>query len=178
MLLPPTLLGINATLLKWLSIFAAVAGILLAAYNHGRHVVEGEKAKSELSIALAYAGEIVATQNTAEQLAADNEKLRATQTTTNQVITKEVIRYEFLTPPGDRCVLPGTWRLLHDAAATGAPAPAEAGPMATGAADPVADAAALRTVTDNYAACRDSIEKVKAWQRRYQALELDHEKTD
>jgi hypothetical protein len=53
--------------------------------------------------------------------------------------------------------------LLHDAAATGEPA--DAARVAAGDAEPVADAAALRVVADNYEQCREYIEQVRGWQR-------------
>ena len=55
------------------------------------------------------------------------------------------------------------WRLLHDAAATGEPA--EPARLAAGAAEPVADAAAIGTVAGNYEQCREYIEQLRGWQR-------------
>ena len=178
MLLPPSLLGINTAVLKWVAIAAAIAALALTIYSHGRHVAEGEVAEAQRDIAIAYAGEVVAAQAKADQLTADNNTLRAEKAPKDRLITKEVTRYEFIESPGHRCTLPGTWRLLHDAAATGTPPATEAGPLAAGGADPVTDATALRTAADNYTTCRDSIQKVKAWQRRYQTIEAAHEKTD
>lgn len=174
----PTLFGINTAVLKWTVIAALVAAAVLTTYRHGRHVAEGEVAAAQLNIAIAYAGEIVANGEKADQLAAENNTLRAAQAPRDRTIIKEVTRYEFIEPPGNRCTLPGTWRLLHDAAATGQPPAAEAGPLATRSADQVTDAAALRTIADNYAACRNDAAKLEAWQRRYKAIEAAHEKTD
>lgn len=85
------------------------------------------------------------------------------------VITKEVIRYVQVTPAANRVVLPGTWRLSHDASATGEPA--GAGPYVDGASDPVEDAAALETVSDNYKACRYDKRRLKDLQDRYRLIE-------
>lgn len=146
-------------------------GLFLTGYFHGRHVVEGEIAEAQRTIAVAYAGRVVAAQDEAAALATENATLRQQRETVDRIIVKEVVRYETLTQPALRCTLPGAWRMLHDAAATGEAPPAAAGSLAAQHADPVEDAAALATVADNYAACRDAIEQVAAWQRRYHALE-------
>lgn len=178
MLIPPTLFGINTAVLKWTVIAALVAAAVLATYRHGHHVCQGEVAAAQRDIAIAYAGEIVANGEKADALAAQNNALRAAQAPKDRTIIKEVTRYEFIEPPGNRCTLPGTWRLLHDAAATGQPPATETGPLAARATDPVTDAAALRTIADNYAACRNDAAKLEAWQRRYHAIEAAHEKAD
>lgn len=178
MLPSPTLFGINTAVLKWAVIAALIAAATLATYRHGRHVAEGEVAAAQLDIAIAYAGEIVANADKADALATENDALRAAQAPKDRTIIKEVTRYEFIEPPGNRCTLPGTWRLLHDAAATGQPPATETGPLATRTADPVEDIAALQTLADNYIACRNDAAKLEAWQRRYKALEAAHEKAD
>lgn len=152
---------------------AALAGVglFIAGYFHGRHVVEGEIAEAQRAIAIAYAGRVVEAQAEADTLATENARFRETKEAKDRIIVKEVVRYETATPPALRCTLPGAWRLLHDAAATGEAAPAAAGSLAAANADPVEDAAALTTVADNYAACRDAQEQVKAWQRRFRTLE-------
>lgn len=154
-----------------------LAGLLLivltafACYRHGRHVAEGEKAEAERDIAIAYAGEIVARQGIADWLTAENGTLRAAQAPKDRIITREITRYETVTLPAERCLLPGTWRVRHDAAATGDPAFAETGLLAAGEDAPVEDAAALETIGDNYQICREAIAKLAGWQRRYAALE-------
>lgn len=167
----PSIAGIQAALIKWLAIAAVGAGLFLAGYLHGQHVAEGDVARAQLEIAIAYAGEILARQGIADNLADENAKLRADQAPKDRIITKEITRYVEVTPPDQRCTLPGTWRLRHDAAATGQPADPQAGPLATGAADPVDDAAALETLGTNYQACRNDQAKLAGWQRRYRALE-------
>ena len=127
--------------------------------------------KRSLLLSLLLATGAVQAQDKAAALATENASLREKREVKDRIIVKEVIRYETLTPPALRCTLPGAWRLLHDAAATGEAPPAAAGSLAAAGADPVEDAAALATVTDNYAACRDAQEQVRGWQRRYHALE-------
>lgn len=137
---------------------AALTASHLTAYHMGRNAEDAAK----LDQALAYAAEIVERQGRVDALAADLEAERAKRTTKNRVITKEVIRYAQL-PADRRCTLDPAWRVLHDAAATGEPAdPAR---VAAGAAEPVADAAALETVAGNYEACREYIDQLRGWQR-------------
>ena len=171
MFLFPPGTGINLTVVKWAVIALASIGLLLAAYSHGRHVAEGEVAQAQRETALAYAAEIVNQQTLADQLARDNAALRSAQAPKDRIITKEIVKYEFITPPGQRCTLPGTFRLLHDAAATGQPPATEAGPLAPAAPEPVADATALETIGQNYATCRDTAARLDGWQRRYHQLE-------
>jgi len=105
-------------------------------------------------------------QESVDGLALIQAEQNATQAQADRIITKEVIRYVQVTPPADRCTLPGPWRLHHDAAATGTPAdPAR---LADGQADPVTDAAALATVADNYGDCRHYIRQVEGWQAWWQ----------
>lgn len=163
--------GIGGSASMWIVTALLAIAIFGAGYIKGAASEQIDQAKVQLDAALAYAGEIVASQDKADRLTAENTALRAAQTPMDRIITKEVIRYVQITPPALRVVLPGTWRLRHDAAATGDPALAEAGPVAAGTADPVEDAAALGTVADNYIACRDAIAKVEGWQRRYFSLE-------
>lgn len=141
-------------------------------YIKGAASVRADVAQEKLDIALAYAGEIVRRQDTADGLAAENATLRAVQAPKDRIITKEITRYVQVTPPALRCVLPGTWRLRHDLAATGDPAAAEAGPLAAGTDAPVEDATALEIVGDNYQTCRVAIAKLEGWQRRYLTFEF------
>lgn len=139
-------------------------------YLKGAASIRADIALEKLDIALAYAGEIVAQQGRADSLAEDNATLRAAQAPKDRLITQEIARYVQVTRPADRCTLPGTWRLRHDAAATGTPV-AKTGPVAAGAANPVEDAAALETIGFNYEACRADQAKLIGWQNRYRALE-------
>lgn len=163
--------GLSPAVVKLAVVALAIAGLLLATYSHGRRVAEGDIAAAQRDIAIAYAGEIVARQDEADRLLGENTALRALREANARVITKEVTRYVQVTPPAQRAVLPGTWRLRHDLAARGQAPSAEAGSLDAAAAGPVDDAAALDTVSRNYAACLDAIAQVEAWQRRYQVLE-------
>lgn len=103
-----------------------------------------------------------ADQQAVDQLGSQQAKSNADQAVKDRVITREVIRYVQVTPADARCTLPGTWRVRHDAAATGDPA--QAAGLAADAAIPVADDTALATVAENYTACRGYIEQVAGWQ--------------
>lgn len=140
-------------------------------YLKGAASERADIAQEKLEIALAYAAEIVKTQASADDLAADNTALRGAQAPKDRLITKEITRYVQVTPPADRRTLPGPWRLRHDAAATGEPPAAETGPLAARTADPVEDATALETIGINYEACRNDQAKLAGWQRRYRTLE-------
>ena len=130
----------------------------LTAYHMGRRAEDGAK----LDQALAYAAEIVEHQGKVDALAVELETERAKRIPKNRIITREVVRYAQL-PADRRCTLDPAWRLLHDAAATGEPA--DTARVATGAAEPVGDAAALETVAGNYDQCREYVEQIKGWQR-------------
>lgn len=60
--------------------------------------------------------------------------------------------------PADAPDLPGGWRLLHDAAATGAELPETPGDVQ---AEPVSAQAAAETVSGNYTACRAELLKLQ-----------------
>lgn len=171
MIYPPSVTGFNLATVKWTVILLALITLGLTAYSHGRHVRTGELAQVERDTAIAYAAEIVARQQTADQLAEQNAALLARQAPRDRVITQEIVKYEIITPPGYRCTLPGAFRLLHDAAATGNPTAPETGTLDAASADPIADAPLLQTIGYNYTACRRAIAQVEAWQRRYHALE-------
>ena len=138
------------------------AVMLTASHLTAYHMGLNADATAKLDQALAYAAEIVERQSKVDALAADLETERARRIQKNRIITKEVVRYAQL-PADRRRELDPAWRVLHDAAATGEPAvPAR---MAAGAAEPVADAAALGTVAGNYEQCREYIEQLRGWQR-------------
>ena len=147
------------------------ASIFGAGYLKGAAGERADIAQQNLDIALAYAKEITNRQDIADGLEIENQALRAAQQPKDRIITREVIRYAQVTPADRRCTLPGTFRLLHDAAATGTPADPGAGSVAAGETAPVEDATVLETIDDNYRNCRDAIAKVSAWQARWQKLE-------
>ena len=148
-----------------------IVAVLLGAYNFGRHVKDGEVAKERLQQTQQLRALQEDHQAKADELALLNAARRAETAPRERLITKEVTRYVHVTDPVDRVALPGTWRVRHDAAATGMPIAAESGPLALGTLAPVEDAAALETVADNYATARECAEKLVGWQRRYRALE-------
>lgn len=81
-----------------------------------------------------------------------------------QTVTKEVIREVPSRVPVGTPDLPGGWRVLHDAAATGAIPPAPGGADAS----PVPAATAAETVVENYGVCRDTadrLDKLQQWIR-------------
>lgn len=148
----------------WLILIAVVAvGISgTGGFFYGKHVESVELRSAQLDMALAYAGDIVRKQGENDKLAGELAHKESEQKPRDRIITKEVLRYVEVTPPADRVVLPGTWRVRHDAAATGEP-PDAAG-LASGATEPVEDAVAIETVADNYEGCRESIRKLSGWQ--------------
>lgn len=97
-----------------------------------------------------------------DAIAVNQATAQAAQAIKDRIIEREVIRYVEVTPAADRCILPGTWRVRHDAAASGEPA--EPSTLASGQADPVSDAAALETISENYTECRSAIAQVVGWQ--------------
>lgn len=175
-MLPAIPAGITAALGRWAIL--ALLGVLLWLSGHFHGVDTAEKAQAEklLDATLAYAERIVELQDLGDSLAAENATLRAAQVPKDRIITREVLRYVEVTPPDRRVVLPGTWRVRHDAAATGTvPEGPAAGPLADGTggtheAAPVPDNVALETVDNNYRACRETEAKLEGWQRRQRVL--------
>jgi len=141
---------------------------VVSAYFFGRHVLAGEESQKQYDIAVAYAEEIKARQAGADDLAKQLEAARVKQKVKDRIIYRDVIKYETITPSDSRVMLPGPWRLLHDAAATGEPADAVA--LATGKAEQVSDAQAIGTVGGNYETCRNWREQVIGWQRWYEVV--------
>lgn len=164
-------LAAHAEGIKTAVIGIAVVTGLLGAYHHGRRVEAGEVAKQRLQQQQTIQRLQEDRQSKSDQLALLNAARRAEAAPRERLITKEVTRYVQVTEPADRCTLPGTWRVRHDAAATGMPLAAETGTLALGTAAAVDDAAALETVADNYATARECLARLEAWQRRYREIE-------
>lgn len=102
----------------------------------------------------------------AQEAARRTEQIR----TVHQYIDREVIRY-VNTPVRAAVSLPGDWRVLHDAAATGElPETPFAAGFFTSAARPVDDAAALATVARNYEQCALWREQLIGWQQWYETI--------
>lgn len=156
---------------RLLALLLAAIALSAAAYQFGRHVRAGEYAQQQLDDGLAYAGLVKEAQDQRDQLSKDLSAERTKETTANRTITREVIRYVEVTPPADRVLLPDTWRVRHNLAATGSPADPGAGSLADGTAGPVEDAAALEAIDQNYATCRDSAAKLAGWRQRWEKIE-------
>lgn len=161
----------KAEALKALVIGALLLTAVIAIYQFGRHVKTGEVAAENLQAARALATQVQALQDKADLLTTANTLLRGQKTPKDRLITKEITRYADLTPSDQRCTLPGTWRVRHDAAATGIPLDAETGSVAFGTGGEVEDAAALEIVAENYAAARECADKLDGWIRRYRTVE-------
>lgn len=145
------------------AVLLALAGSVTG-YLHGRNAEAGDRAQEDL-VANKLADALAADKRKRiDRLALDLETARAHRQIVYRTITNEVTRYADVTPAADRCLLPGTWRLRHDLAATGETA-TDAARVAAGAAEPVTDAAALGTVADNYGTCREWREQIVGWQR-------------
>lgn len=146
------------------TVLALAVGLITLALTHGaawlagRNSLDGQR----LDDALAYAEALVEQQDKADVFAAALERERAGRAAQNKTITREVVRYVEI-PSDRRCTLDGAWRLLHDAAATGALA--NTADVAADRADPVTDAAALEAVASNYEQCREYIAQLDGWQR-------------
>ncbi len=169
-MLPPTVTQLQARFAGAAIKALVIIALMVAAFAYGQHVRQAEIDAAERNTALAYAGEIVRLQAQSDVLQADLETARASRAAATKTITREVIRYA---SRPDHCQLPGAFRLLHDAAATGKAALAAADPVDAASADPVADAAVLETVASNYAACREDAARLIAWQQRYHTLEAN-----
>jgi hypothetical protein len=115
--------------------------------------------------------EVQRRQDAVDQLALELEAARAAQKPKDRIITKEVVRYETIVPDADRCDLPGPWRVLHDAAATGQPPQPPS--LTDGKAEPVTDAAAIQTVAENYEQCRAWRDQVIGWQAFWKSLKRE-----
>ena len=132
---------------------------------------DGKVAQEKLEVATAYAEWAEQQQARGDKLDAELSATRSAQAPRDRLITKEITRYVQVTPPDQRCSLPGTWRVRHDAAATGTPITAESGPLGIGENGAVEDATALDTVGENYATARECFDKLDYWQRRYRTIE-------
>lgn len=97
------------------------------------------------------------------------QALAATEVVTQYVDRIQVVREKAKTivkevpvyVPLDSCDLPGGFRVLHDAAATGSDLP-DAASLADAAAAPAQDVA--ETVAENYSACHEISERLSALQ--------------
>lgn len=85
------------------------------------------------------------------------------QTARERVVYRDIIKEVPTYVPSDLPVLPGPFRVLHDAAATGSPLPEAGGPSGVDAAAVAArDLAA--TLSENYARCHSDQQRLRALQ--------------
>lgn len=123
---------------------------------------DAEKAKTAAAVAK------VATEQASISATVDTEHQTKTRVIYLQgkTIEKQVTKYIPVGVPD----LPGGFRLLHDASASGVPVPESPG-VANGASVPVATVAT--TVSENYTGCRINEQTVLSWQewaKQQQAL--------
>lgn len=85
------------------------------------------------------------------------------QTARERVVYRDIIKEVPTYVPSDLPVLPGPFRMLHDAAATGSPLP-EAGGASGADAAAVAAHDLAATLSENYARCRSDQQRLSALQ--------------
>jgi hypothetical protein len=157
--------------LQFKLLIGLLAGLVISAvsvkvtydYCEGRQAIAE---REELKRGIALGNHLRAGANALDEKSTARE---TEQRAKDKIITKEVIRYVETTPAAQRVVLPGTWRVRHDAAATGQPAADQAGADAAG--EPVTDAAAIETVADNYESCRRDKGRLQDFQDRWRLIE-------
>ena len=94
--------------------------------------------------------------------AVELEAARGRRQTVTRTITEQVDRYVPMVLESDAaraCLLSGAVRVLHDAAAAGAPAD----PARIATAAPVPPHTLTATVVSNYAGCHDAADQVDGW---------------
>jgi len=153
---------------RWLVLAAVLAVAVLMARMHwvqvGREEILRENAAAAVKIITRQA------EATERVVTRYRTVVRAAEPIVRE-IDREVIRYVDANPG---VCLDGAWRRLHDAAALGA-VPAGPGGADGPGRTPEAPAAgvALATVTDNYAACRrtaDRLDALQGWVREQAAV--------
>lgn len=141
---------------------AAQVAALLASFAVGWHFAVLDLESSLLRQEKVQAQQLQAKQDKIDTLASDLESARQARQIVTQTITRDVIRYAN-SPQRNRCALSGSFRMLHDAAATGTAT--ESSGTAAASAAAVDDAAVLETVTGNYTACRENTARLTGWQQ-------------
>lgn len=153
-----------AELAKWL-VVAIIAGLIWwqlddygdRRYGEGQANVQGKwdaavrRGEQELARLRAEAGKVTIKTETVyvDRIKTIREK--------GDAIVREVPVFV----PADSCDLPGGFRLLHDAAASGGPVPAAAG---IADAAPVPAQAATRSVAENYGTCHETAQRLTSLQ--------------
>lgn len=140
----------------------AALALLAAGYVFGQRAVY-EKWNEAIGEQAKAAVKIVTKQGAAtERVVTEYRDRVQLQAGVNQTIEREVQVYVDSKPLALACLLDPGWIRLHDAAAAGAVPAAAVGPDDAGAG--VAAAAALPTITGNYARYREVVDRLTALQ--------------
>lgn len=154
-LLVSALLGAYFMRLYWQEKYTALlADLAKAEAANMQHVLTQERLQRDKSDAIA------------QML----EALESAQKTKEKVITKEVIKY-VTKNFNSSCKLDDEWVRISNAAVP-MPRVTEAASSASESAAKIRDLGeALRVITNNYAACQDSVNRLRGWQEWYRSIE-------
>jgi hypothetical protein len=150
--------------LPWLGLVLLMALAAFGIHSAGAHA---EQQRQQIKQLQAENTRLAADLTTARSQAAATEAVLSARVESKariQTVTKEIIREVPVLVPAGTPPLPGGWRVLHDAAATGTPPAPPGGPDEA----PVPAAEAAETVVENYGVCRDTadqLEKLQQWVR-------------
>lgn len=146
-----------------------LAGVEWKVYSMGkRSGIEQVQAKWEAQIR-------ASEKQAAEQAAAQQKVITKTVTkfvekaAQERIVYRDIIREVENYVPNTLPMLPGDFRVLHDAAAAGV-TPPEAGDPVRADAAPVAPSVVAETLADNYAACRYDQERLGALQQIVESI--------
>lgn len=156
-MIPAPLLALASN--KWVLVAVAVLGAYAVGQIHGRGAIYEEWIEANVEAAKQANKTILKQQVVTERVVEKFRDRIVKVKGETQVIIKEVDRY---VPPTADVRLPFGWRLLHDAATTGAVPPPTKGLDVT--APDVGAAFALTRVVGNYGTCRATAEKLIALQ--------------
>lgn len=136
-------------------ILAAIVGSFSVGYGKGSASRNGEiaslTAAIEVSKSLAAEAERKAAEASAKVVVEYRDRIK----TIREVVPGEIQLVEVV--KASNCELPGAWRVLHDSAASGSPAPQDTGGT-------VSPADAIETVTENYRIARENAARLEALQ--------------
>ena len=147
-----------------LALMAAIWAIDRNGYHRGVETEHAERMKERAAYADALAKEKERQATVVERVVVEyRDRVKVVKEKGDEVV-REVEKLV----PADACPLPGGFRVVHDAAASGDLPEDPAG--AAAAAAPVEAAAAAETVASNYAICRLEFEKLTALQNIVKGL--------
>ena len=134
---------------------AAVVGAFSIGFGKGSASRNGEiaslSAAIEVSKRLAAEAERKASEASARVVVEYRDRIKTIrEVTPGEIQLVEVVKES-------NCELPGAWRVLHDSAASGSPAPQDTGGT-------VSPADAIETVTENYRIARETAARLEALQ--------------